>query len=99
MQSRQGIYSECQKYLRNGENLGWYEFAEAIGSPERGAGPAIAGSEGSGFSSEKPPPEAEYRPGYSENPIFAPAAQRLGLLPSRTLQSAALPALLCIKSP
>ena len=30
------------------------------GSPERGAGPANAGSEGSGFSLEKPPPKAEY---------------------------------------
>ena len=37
---------------RRGEPPG--EFVQALGSPGRGAGPAIAGSEGSGFSLEKP---------------------------------------------
>ena len=55
------------------------------GSTERGAGPAIAGSEGSGFSSEKPPPQAEYRPGYLESMVFAPAAQGLALGQARPL--------------
>ena len=50
-----------------------------FGSPERGAGPAVAGSEGSGFSLEKPPPEAEYCPGYSKHLTFAPQAQGLAL--------------------
>ena len=55
------------------------------GSTERGAGPAIAGSEGVGFSSEKPPPQAEYRPGYLESMVFAPAAQGLALGQARPL--------------
>ena len=41
------------------------------------AGPAIAGSEGSGFSSEKPPPKAEFRPGHCKSLVFAPLAQGL----------------------
>ena len=59
---------------------------------QSGAGPAIAGSEGSGFSLEKPPPEAESWPGYSENPVFAPPAQGLATCQAGTPQSAALPA-------
>ena len=55
------------------------------GSTERGAGPAIAGSEGSGFSSEKPPPEAECRPGYWKSPVFAPPAQGLSTGQARPL--------------
>ena len=68
------------------------EFVQALGSPGRGAGPAIAGSEGSGFSLEKPPPEAECRPGYLESPVFAPPAQGLAKGQAGTPQSAALPA-------
>ena len=49
----------------------------SYGSPGRGAGPATAGSEGSGFSLEKPPPEAEFRPGYPKSLVFAPTAQGL----------------------
>ena len=59
---------------------------------QSGAGPAIAGSEGSGFSLEKPPPEAECRPGYSKSPVFAPPAQGLAKGQAGTPQSAALPA-------
>ena len=58
----------------------WRKFGRiriSIGSPERGAGPAIAGSEGSGFSSEKPPPQAEHRPGSLKSLVFAPTAQGL----------------------
>ena len=47
------------------------------GSPERGAGPANAGSEGSGFSIEKPPLKAEFWSGCSEGLVFAPMAQGL----------------------
>ena len=68
------------------------EFVQSLGSPGRGAGPAIAGSEGSGFSLEKPPPEAECRPGYLESPVFAPPAQGLATGQAGTPQSAALPA-------
>ena len=49
------------------------------------AGSATAGSEGSGLSSEKPPPQAEYRPGYLESMVFAPAAQGLALGQARPL--------------
>ena len=59
---------------------------------QSGAGPAIAGSEGSGFSLEKPPPEAECRPGYLESPVFAPPAQGLATGQAGTPQSAPLPA-------
>ena len=75
---------------RCGETLG--EYVQAIGSPGRGAGPAIAGSEGSGFSLEKPPPEAECRPRYSKSPVFAPPAQGLAKGQAETPQSATLPA-------
>ena len=68
------------------------EFVQALGSPGRGAGPAFAGSEGSGFSLEKPPPEAENRPGYPESPVFAPPAQGLAKSQAGTPQSATLPA-------
>ena len=59
---------------------------------QSGAGPAFAGSEGSGFSLEKPPPEAENRPGYPERPVFAPPAQGLATSQAGTPQSATLPA-------
>ena len=59
---------------------------------QSGAGPAFAGSEGSGFSLEKPPPEAENRPGYPESPVFAPPAQGLAKSQAGTPQSATLPA-------
>ena len=75
---------------RRGEPPG--EFVQALGSPGRGAGPAIAGSEGSGFSLEKPPPEAECRLGYLESPVFAPEAQGLATGQAGTPQSAPLPA-------
>ena len=41
-----------------------------LGSPERGAGSAQPRLRGYGFSSEKPPPKAEYRSQSSRSPIF-----------------------------
>ena len=73
------------------------DFVQSLGSPGRGAGPAIAGSEGSGFSLEKPPPEAEYEPEYSESLVFAPAAQGLTFGQAGTPQSAALTAPLSVE--
>ena len=88
--ARTGRRMRSSTQNRCGEPPG--EFVQALGSPGRGAGPAIAGSEGSGFSLEKPPPEAECRPGYSKSPVFAPPAQGLAKGQAGTPQSAALPA-------
>ena len=88
--ARTGRRMRSSTQNRCGEPPG--EFVQALGSPGRGAGPAIAGSEGSGFSLEKPPPQAESWPGYSKSPVFAPPAQGLAKGQAGTPQSAALPA-------